>query len=227
MNQPHPRHQHKHLLLLTDNTALWQQWHPLNQHGWATQRGRSQADWQQWKQQGQHWALLDAALPGLPDWSARANGPLFDGMHVLVLSAHPSDAQGQHALMQGASGYAHAHSPVEHIASMLHTIAQGNIWTGRSLLQRLLRDLDQRLPAPPALPADTQPAAAQPTWATPLTAREQAVAHLAALGRSNQDIAQQLAITERTVRAHLSATFDKLQVSDRLQLALKVHGING
>ena len=51
------------------------------------------------------------------------------------------------------------------------------------------------------------------------------MARLAAVGYSNAEIAQKLLITERTVRAHLSAVFDKLQVDDRLQLALKVHGI--
>lgn len=205
------------ILLLTTHLPLWQHWQALRQHGWLPQHGQTLADWRQWQQQGQHWLLLDAALPGLPDWSARSCGDLFNRMQVLVLSAHPSDAQGQHALMQGASGYAHALSPVEYIHTMLQTIEQGNIWTGRSLLQRLLHNIEQRLPPPPS--------PQQSTWASALTAREQTVAQLAALGRSNPDIAAQLGITERTVRAHLSAIFDKLQVSDRLQLALKVHGI--
>jgi DNA-binding NarL/FixJ family response regulator len=62
-------------------------------------------------------------------------------------------------------------------------------------------------------------------WAQALSSREAEVARLAAVGHSNADIAQKLLITERTVRAHLSAVFEKLHVGDRLQLALQVHGI--
>ena len=75
---------------------------------------------------------------------------------------------------------------------------------------------DSRPPAPDA---------GSERWSETLTAREKQVALLAAQGASNQRIAEDCDITERTVKAHLSAVFDKLGVTDRLQLALKVHGI--
>jgi DNA-binding NarL/FixJ family response regulator len=53
-----------------------------------------------------------------------------------------------------------------------------------------------------------------------LTSREKAVAELVAAGKSNKEVARDLDITERTVKAHLSAAFEKLQVRDRLQLVL-------
>ena len=59
-----------------------------------------------------------------------------------------------------------------------------------------------------------------------LTVRERDVARYVALGHSNQSIADSLGITERTVRAHISAIFEKLGVTDRLMLALRVHGID-
>ncbi|MNW12082.1 Transcriptional regulatory protein LiaR [compost metagenome] len=59
-----------------------------------------------------------------------------------------------------------------------------------------------------------------------LTERETTVARYAASGQANAQIAEALGITERTVKAHLSAVFEKLKVSDRLQLALLVHGIS-
>jgi DNA-binding NarL/FixJ family response regulator len=59
-----------------------------------------------------------------------------------------------------------------------------------------------------------------------LTEREITVARYAASGQANAQIAEALGITERTVKAHLSAVFEKLGVSDRLQLALLVHGIS-
>ena len=85
---------------------------------------------------------------------------------------------------------------------------------GRSLVQRFLRLVDSR-------------AGTQAAWHNDvLTERESTVARQAAIGDSNQEIATALGITERTVKAHLSAVFEKLGVSDRLQLALRVHGIS-
>ena len=58
-----------------------------------------------------------------------------------------------------------------------------------------------------------------------LTGREQMVAEQVALGASNREIAEKLEITERTVKAHLSAIFAKLGARDRVQLALKMNNI--
>jgi DNA-binding NarL/FixJ family response regulator len=58
-----------------------------------------------------------------------------------------------------------------------------------------------------------------------LTAREREIAKLAARGTSNLQIAETCDISERTVKAHMSSIFDKLSITDRLQLALRVHGI--
>ncbi len=58
-----------------------------------------------------------------------------------------------------------------------------------------------------------------------LTEREREVAKRAAQGAANKIIARELGISERTVKAHLSAAFDKLQVPDRVQLALRVNGV--
>ena len=56
-----------------------------------------------------------------------------------------------------------------------------------------------------------------------LTSREVMVAKLVGRGESNREIAAELEITERTVKAHLSAIFTKLGVRDRVQLALTVN----
>lgn len=207
------------ILMLTANAVLWRHWQTLRSDRWLPQHGATAADLQAWCTQAQRWALLDADLPGLPAWAERAHGTLFRQQHILVLSTRPSVEQGHHALAQGASGYAHALTPTKALNHILETIAHGGIWTGRALLERLLADVGERLP-PVESPWH------EAAWTAALTARERMVAERAALGRSNGDIAQELNITERTVRAHLSATFEKLQVSDRLQLALKVHGIS-
>ena len=58
-----------------------------------------------------------------------------------------------------------------------------------------------------------------------LSDREAQVAKFVAQGANNREIAQALQISERTVKAHLSAIFEKLGVRDRLQLSLRVNGL--
>lgn len=206
------------VLMCTQDEALWQHWRQIQGERWLPARGQSLLDLQRWKEQGRQMVVLDAALPKLADWSDSAlNGQLED-LTVLVLTARPSDDLGRRCLSRGACGYAHAYSPAVELDKILQSVADGNIWMGRSLLQRLLQDVDSRLPnGADAVAAE---------WAVGLTAREQEVARQAAVGKSNQEIAEHLSISERTVRAHLSAVFEKLQISDRLMLALKVHGIH-
>jgi two-component system nitrate/nitrite response regulator NarL len=55
-----------------------------------------------------------------------------------------------------------------------------------------------------------------------LTQRELEVARTVVSGASNKEIARQLGITERTVKSHVGAIFEKLQVRDRLQLAMLI-----
>src|SRR5690606_19299055 len=119
---------------------------------------------------------------------------------------------GKQVLAAGAIGYVHAYSPSQSLDTVLQTVAAGNVWMGPTLLARLLRDINQGMPP-------------NGNWDQGLTAREKEDAQRAAIGHSNQAIADALDITERTVRAHLSAVFEKLGVNDRLFLALKVHGI--
>lgn len=202
------------VLMVTQNTALWQHWQRIDGMRWLPARGHGLQDLQRWAGQSRQLVMLDAALPRLPGWNDAEWPALLQDLKVLVLSTRPNDAEGRQALARGASGYAHALTPVESLGTILKSIVEGSIWLGRSLMQRLLQDVGSRLP----------PASAQ-DWTQELSPREQEVAHLAALGDSNPDIAERLGISERTVRAHLSAIFEKLQVSDRLMLALKVHGI--
>jgi DNA-binding NarL/FixJ family response regulator len=96
-------------------------------------------------------------------------------------------------------------------------IEAGQVWIGKNLMQRLLHGTSRL--------AGNQENGA-PDWGQELTEREREVALLAANGASNQTIATDCKITERTVKAHLSAVFAKLNITDRLQLALRVHGIN-
>lgn len=200
------------VLLLTHDNALWEHWRGLDDSLWWPARGRTLDDLGRWRAQGRSLVLLDAGLPRLPDWDDPVWRDYFKDLQVVVATMRTSDAEGKDVLAAGASGYVHAYSPVKALNTMLQTVSAGSVWLGPTLLARLLRDIDQRLPR-------------QGDWADGLTLREKEVAERAAIGHSNQAIADALSITERTVRAHLSSVFEKLGVSDRLLLALKVHGI--
>jgi len=135
----------------------------------------------------------------------------FFNPRIVVLTNVPSQSQALLALSQGAVGYCHAYSASEVLAEVKNVVAHGGIWLGRDLLQRLI-EVSTNL---------TGNAAEQVARSLALlSGREKEVALEAAKGLSNKEIARVLDITERTVKAHLSATFERLGVKDRLQLAL-------
>lgn len=201
------------VLLVTHDDLLWQQWRQLEDAGWLPARGHGLQDLTGWRAQGRRLVLLDAGLRGLPDWTDVAWNEHFEGLKVVAASSRPSDEEGKRVLAAGASGYVHTYTPVANLATVLQTVVAGGVWLGPTLLARLLRQIDQNMPR-------------QNDWAAALTHREKEVAERAAIGHSNQAIADALSISERTVRAHLSAVFQKLGVNDRLFLALKVHGVS-
>jgi len=147
-----------------------------------------------------------------PQWLALLGSK---GLRVVATSSSPSDAEGIAALDAGCAAYCHAFSDAITLRQVQATVSAGQIWIGTSLMQRLLQ-----------IARKAAPTQAEATWDVGLTVREREVAVLAANGASNQQIALECGISERTVKAHLGAVFAKLNLTDRLQLALRVHGIN-
>lgn len=164
-------------------------------------------------------AWVDLSLPGRPDWSAPAWGNLLSSEHIRIVAAssNPQDPEAMAALDAGCAAYCHAFSDAPTLKQVREVVEAGHVWIGKTLMQRLLRSVNHVVASRPA--PDT-------SWSEGLTQRETEVAILAANGASNLAIAQQCQISERTVKAHLSAIFGKLNITDRLQLALRVHGIH-
>lgn len=164
---------------------------------------------------------LDLNLPGVPAWSSpewKQYSDQWSGQ-VVACSSSPTDDEGIAALDAGCSGYCHAYSDSETMSQVRQVIEAGQVWIGSRLMQKLIRGakLTHRVEQSKLVDAD---------WSVDLTNREKEVAVLAANGASNQLISKDCGISERTVKAHLSAVFQKLNITDRLQLALRVHGIN-
>jgi DNA-binding NarL/FixJ family response regulator len=116
----------------------------------------------------------------------------------------------QVALTQGAKGYLDAGSNSANLIQSVSAVSNGALWIPASLLNQLNRFLSKVMPSQHGWPSFEQR----------LSKREYEVASLARQGCSNKDIATTLYITERTVKQHLTSTFAKLGIKDRLQLIL-------
>lgn len=136
----------------------------------------------------------------------------------IVLSDIPSDEQGLIVLGLGAAGYCNGHAALPVLQQVAATVESGGVWVGQSLLQRLVGGMAN-------FAAQKLTQSASSGWTSSLTEREVDVARAVAAGASNKEVASQLDITERTVKAHLGSIFDKLKLRDRLHLTLLVNGI--
>jgi len=137
---------------------------------------------------------------------------------IIAISDVPGDQQGLDALRAGVVGYCNGHAAPMVLRQVADTVLGGGLWVGQSLLQRLLAGIARAAAqkfTPPELTA----------WASGLTEREIEVARAVATGLGNKEIANQLDITERTVKAHLGSVFDKLKLRDRMHLTLLVNGV--
>ena len=156
--------------------------------------------------------MVDSQYLNLPAWNNPIWARRMAHQRIIIVNTNPNDEEGYAALQAGAVAYCHAAAPRELLQQVLNAVNSGEIWAGRSLMGRLLKAVNR-------LTIKLDPLLG-------LSDREREVAYLAARGQSNKEIARELNITERTIKAHLSACFEKLGLNDRIQLALKVNGIN-
>ncbi len=138
------------------------------------------------------------------------------GCSLVLLADEPSEDEAMAALAAGASGYCNGHAAPEVLQQVAMVVENGGIWVGQGLMQRLLASTARLLPADKAQDS---------SWRATLTVREQEAAVLLAKGASNKEIARQLDITERTVKAHVGAMLEKFGARDRMQLSLIINGI--
>ena len=164
-------------------------------------------------------AWIDLSLPDLPAWDDLRWSRLMEEPRIRLIAASsaPTDDEGIRALDAGCAAFCHAFSNAETLVQVTQVVEAGNVWIGKSLMRRLVQSAQRVAPV-----ADRS----KQEWTEKLTPREIEVAILAGNGASNLQISLGCQISERTVKAHLSATFEKLNVTDRLQLALRVHGIH-
>ncbi len=136
---------------------------------------------------------------------------------VLVLTMHEDDESVFAAVQAGARGYLVKGARQGELLRALHAVAEGGAVFGPAVARRMVDFFNAA--------ASATSAASFPE----LTAREREILDLVARGRSNAQIAEQLVLSTKTVRNHVSSVFTKIQVVDRAQAIVKAReaGIGG
>jgi DNA-binding NarL/FixJ family response regulator len=134
---------------------------------------------------------------------------------VLILTMHESEEYFLRALRTGAAGYLVKKAAPHELQSAVRTVAQGGVFLYPGLAKTLVRAYVTQ-PANAVMPMQTESSVAQELRV--LTPREMEVLTLVAEGMTNQDIADHLNISIKTVQAHRANVMDKLGLHDITQL---------
>ncbi|MDZ8024377.1 MAG: response regulator [Nostoc sp. DedQUE01] len=156
--------------------------------------------------------LLDIRMPIMDGVAAtREIQKRFPKTKILVLTTFDDNEYVSAALQSGAMGYLLKDTPSEELAVAIRAVYKGYTQLGPGIVKKLLTQFSQ--------PAPTQ-SAPVPSSLTELTPREKEVLRLIAIGASNREIAQELYISEGTVKNHVTNILNRLNLRDRTQAAI-------
>ena len=160
--------------------------------------------------------LMDIRMPEMDGITATAALRRLDAPpQVIVLTTFQADEQVLSALRVGASGFLLKDTPPAEILNAVRLVAAGDAMLSPSVTRTLLSHFGD------AEATERRRAAAQ-RLAT-LTDREREVALAVGSGASNAEVAASLFMSEATVKAHVSRLFTKLDVTNRVHIAIVVH----
>jgi DNA-binding NarL/FixJ family response regulator len=150
--------------------------------------------------------LMDIRMPELDGLQATRRILAADkAARILILTTFDLDEYIYEALKAGASGFVLKDDPPEQLIAAIRTVAAGDALLSPAVTKRVIRQFT-RIPRP-------QP----PRELGELSARERDVLGLVARGLSNAEIAQELFISETTVKTHVTHILQKLNLRDRVQ----------
>jgi DNA-binding NarL/FixJ family response regulator len=161
--------------------------------------------------------LMDLRMPVMDGREAtRLITHQFPDVKVLVLSTFDDDRYIADSIRAGAKGYLLKDMPSEELAQAIRVVYRGYTQMGPGLMEKLMAN---SIPEPDCVAQEVPEAFAQ------LTPREREVLNLVALGLTNRDIAQQLYISEGTVKTHVTHLLTRLNLRNRAQLAIHAHSL--
>jgi DNA-binding NarL/FixJ family response regulator len=161
--------------------------------------------------------LMDIRMPELDGIAATQHlaqrGPAKT--RVLMLTTFDEDQLVYEAMRAGASGFLLKSAPPARLAEAVRVIAADEALLAPSITRRLVEDFVSRPPPGTASPAELEE----------LTDREREVLALLARGLSNAEIANELVVSEATVKTHVNRLLGKLNLRDRLQAVVLAYEI--
>jgi len=152
--------------------------------------------------------LMDIRMPrmdGIEATSRLLTSEDAPNTNILMLTTFDLEEYVYDALRAGASGFLLKDATAEELAAAVRIIARGDAVLSPNVTKRLIRELTRR------------PRRTDPTRFEALTGREREVLRLMAQGSANAEIAEQLFISEATVKTHVSHVLAKLNIRDRAQ----------
>jgi DNA-binding NarL/FixJ family response regulator len=160
--------------------------------------------------------LMDIRMPGLDGLSATESlRARRDPPEVIVLTTFDTDDHVLRAMRAGASGFLLKHTPPDEIARAVRRVAAGEPMLSPEVLRRMMTFVAR---------SDTDGGRERARAALDrLSPGERDVALLVAQGRTNQEIGTALRMSTATVKAYVSRILTKLDLSNRVQVALLVH----
>jgi DNA-binding NarL/FixJ family response regulator len=162
--------------------------------------------------------LLDLKMPGLDGLATLQRlQAVKNKTRVIVLTASDDKNEFVQAMRLGTSGIVLKQTATELLIKSIRRVHAGEIWLDSHTTAAVIRQFvaaDE--PPPQAAPAGP----GRDRERSPLSQREREIVALVAQGFKNKEMAEKMFISEQTVKNHLHNIFDKLGVSDRLELAL-------
>jgi DNA-binding NarL/FixJ family response regulator len=156
--------------------------------------------------------LLDVSMPRLSGLDAlRAIGASCDTTRTIILSGGLDKTELLMAVQLGARGVVLKDCATELLFEAMTRVLAGQSWVGQTLIADLM-DVVRNLPQLTGRAARPQPFG--------LTPREREVLSLVVEGCANKEIANRFAVSEETIKHHLTRMFDKVGAANRLELAL-------
>ena len=167
---------------------------------------------------------MDIRMPGMDGIEAtRRIVRAHSRSRVLILTTFDIDEYAFPGLKVGASGFLLKNVPPEDLLSAIRAVAAGDAVVAPSVTRRLLDTMAAQLPDPAARPDEAGPATER--GLDRLTERELQVLTKVAGGLSNAEIAEELVLSEGTVKTHVGRILNKLQLRDRVQAVVLAYEV--